>query len=1605
MALGNTIQYTPFEETSFGYGVGEIASAHSTEFPNGTDIVKIIISKSSVVPNYWDPETGHISTPSVGTAVASFNKQKTEWIVTGQRDDVDAVLAELKFFPSDYAPVRTWQPDPVLQNTTTGLYPMDEPGFLYSMNDTVFILTVYDSTDTYVSAYTVIFDPITPVYGNQRPYWEVEPSRLQEINSYEWDTDFGGPLDLGTISHGTDTENVQVKCQFREYGDTQYSQFNFGSFTNYQDFYVSDKKPSEPNTTDARFEFTGSAQEAQIFLNDVRFLSGQYNTKTFDMYLTVGDGPTASSFTKTLWYAQTLIISTLTSPISFNEDEDFTLNFDPITVSNIGNIPEVDSWKAVFTLDSTGQTAVISVDAIGGSFATLSNGIITIDASSLSELNQRINNFSIELEQDFDGTFTADVQIQAASALGTYYESSAQTISFVGTSAVEAIDLTTSHTYIEDETYHFLTYPQIVHPDEENFEVNFYLSDGLAGYLNDEGNNVVEISADHYRVSGSKTAVNQSLMNLEFVPSADYNSNFTVTFTIDRTSGNLTYHVQSTGSFSFTGTPVIEYTYSQPANVVWDEDITKVYDTGLQIVDESTENPDITNYFGTFYKVQARAKYWDGSAAQPFYWVNVSSASKNLLNSYSGTGQGTNPFIMIGTKDAINQCLTSMEMIPDADLTHAPSLGGDFWIEYKVERVQDGVVYIDYTENTPFSPGIPSDEWAFQPARLWGLETIEYLGDAWDIVDVAEGKTYSLTFTLSAGAQGILKADPVGSATANFSNNQLVITGSKQDVNDTQQNMRWVPDFNYSTDFQISVDQVQTTNGITQANGVVIQMTYDPTIVQYILDTTTRIYLEDELEQRPLLYTTLENRDGAELITTDEVEYEVTLRLDPTDQVFFSYEYVAPQYFDANVLEERASEITFTGSRAESNDFIKNIRISALPDQNGPVDVYFTLKRYINNKLHKTIANNIVGVSLDAVNAAEVQSSSSLQYVTLTGNVMWDDSTPTSKSLQNYSYGGYTYPLQILDTAKAVSNNNDINEPLYKLQPVNPPIELTFPSWMNNFQTKDDLNNIILEDGYGVEVNDSSVAHATVYNITFDVIRQFDYDPNTGQTGTYQSFLPQINVNFQYTKLLDLYDINAGNTLDNSEYIILRKREKLIGDLLLQSETEGWEDDAQTPEYDSNIIVPRREFSPVSAIVSLSYSGDQNIVLTPGTGFSYTVGYNESYNNVGIDTRNITYTAIDSTFGLKKSGVFNIKKYMMYYTSSIPISNSEFGMAGQQRMINFSSNGYTSPLGEITNNTGFYSITTKDTANSPYVTWTEDGWINMDKLEWDSTGTQFVVSGAIGYQKWKWVGGIQYYPGFETGGIMTTKSYPLGQNTNHPDEYDLGIWYTPLKSNFLQSSVWVDDTSYDSADNGRYRTTIMTIYSTEPDKIYTSWQWDGQAITTVGNYSSFELITHTGHAYQFDSTPTNATNESIKAYIKDENNSFDTYSTNSLGLVYNSGYPKFRFVKSYDLNGVTYHQYLDGEMQAIPQSSNSQPVITSKSSVISGEYVYNKTLAKIESVDLQNQEFVFGGKVIDIPNGTWTDYNEYPGLPNQTNTTFINFKNGSNHMWIALEKI
>ena len=107
MALGKTVTYTPFQETSFGYGSTEIASNYSTEIPNATDVITLTITHNS---GNWD-DTGHISTPSSGTAISVYDPTTKTFTVKGKRSEVDVILSELSFYPADKPASRPFAAD------------------------------------------------------------------------------------------------------------------------------------------------------------------------------------------------------------------------------------------------------------------------------------------------------------------------------------------------------------------------------------------------------------------------------------------------------------------------------------------------------------------------------------------------------------------------------------------------------------------------------------------------------------------------------------------------------------------------------------------------------------------------------------------------------------------------------------------------------------------------------------------------------------------------------------------------------------------------------------------------------------------------------------------------------------------------------------------------------------------------------------------------------------------------------------------------------------------------------------------------------------------------------------------------------------------------------------------------------------------------------------------------------------------------------------------------------------------------------------------------------------------------------------------------------
>ena len=1064
MALGNTVQYTPFQETSFGYGSGQLATNYATEFPNPTDIVKIVIAYDS---GNWD-NTGHISTPSSGTALAFYNKATNTWAVKGQRDDVDVVLSELKFFPADKPESRPYAEDnpdgfqvkKFKQNTASGQFLNENPPVI---GDTLFTVRKYDGNDVpQGSPETITFDPVEPTYDNQRPYWSSIPSSTDYSNA-DYESENGGYLNFGQLAHGSDTENLKIDGYFMPWTndgeislDTDgnidqnfYSGENYGSVLEISDIYIGDKSNKTEteqgqnlldNNNDAIFSFTGSLQECQVFLDNLKYKNTNDKKHTFLFGLSVFDGSIGSVITKTMWHQQELQVSTI--PIqSFKEDVASKFDLGYVVFSNRSSLVEVNSFKVVITLDSTGQSGAVDFGTTTTvETDTFSNGVLTIQDSNFYTFLDAIRNLEFVPQQDFADNFTFTVQFTFENqTVGSSYTHTAQTINVYAQEASEVVNITRTHTWIEDQVYLFKYKSplQIIHPVNENFRVDFKFPS-----LTDYGD-IETLSTETYTrtvfqdvitFTGTRDALNDVLEELYYAPSTDFDQSFSLGVTVTRTSGDLTFETPSTGVFTMFAIAQEEYSHTQPAKVTWIEDDDFVnFATGIKIIDNSLDDP-LLPAFGSKFKMTLVAKYKDGSSISTDDMVWGCSNTTNVI--ISGSATITDPMIIIGNKADMNVAINSLKMTPKADFTATQ----DFYVTYKLERGEPSddfyALYVNYNKSVLFDKGTPSDEYLVPNIIKFGIERITPL-NGYQIVDRAKNKQYELYFTIDNNGEGFLRANNYGNATSNWveSEKRFYIYGSKHDVNRTLLSLEYVPTFNFNTDFRINYYQKQTTDNIIQADGnEYIDMVFDSSLTKYDLDTnnTNFFYAEDLQNQENIIsFTKLKNLDGAEEITNDPIHYSITLKLSPTNQIVFDGDYAVEGLFEdssdlTRVVEERATGITFSGSRAYCNNKILNVVFDSLPDSIGDVDITYTQERFRNNKFDELQANNVTALTIrSAGDVGEVLFSPWDQYFTTNDAITVTGDSPTPRFLQEYlknsdnlpinEYSGP--PIKIIDNA------------------------------------------------------------------------------------------------------------------------------------------------------------------------------------------------------------------------------------------------------------------------------------------------------------------------------------------------------------------------------------------------------------------------------------------------------------------------------------------------------------------------------------------------------------------------------------------------------------
>jgi hypothetical protein len=1126
MALGKTIQYTPFQETSFGYGATEIASNYSSLIPNATDVIRLTITYSS---GNWN-STGHISTPSVGTAISTYNRGTQEFVVKGQRQDVDAVLALLKFFPADKPASRPYAASNLTGHKTL-LYKANETTGDYgsaenppAIGNTEFSAKIFNASNVQKVTGTIIWDPVEPTTGNQRPYFSTAPGH-NNYSTNTYDASTGDPLDFGIISHGSDTQNVTVKGFFASFDNAHYTspildtlgQLNtefitdnsLGDFINLRDIFIGDKIATNETTDDGeRFNFTGSVAEAQAFVDNLRFkTSAASQTKTFNMHLTVDDGITGSVAVKTMYHDKALSVSTLPAQ-TFKEDNTAVFDLGAVVFGNIDEMPEVNSFKAVITLDSTGTGGCTSFGTTTTvDTETFSSGVLTIIDSDKATFKQAIRNLDFVPATDFNSSFTFTVVFTFAnSTIGSSYVGASQTINVTGQEASEVENISVTHNYTEDQVYYFKenTPLQIIHPINQAFKVEFqYLINSQTisevGDLNTSNTDVTKTeNINTITFTGTRDQLNDALENLFFAPATDVTQIIGINVTVTRTGGDLTHETPSTGVFTMVGNAQTEFTYTAPSKITWAEDTTVRFENGLEILDTSLEDP-LLPAFGGSYKLSARAKYADGNAVAS---SDIAFTCDDALDAtIAGTGTVADPLIITGSRVQINHAVNNFVMTPKADFTAAQ----EFSFEYQLERgtITDSyyALYLNFNQSTSFTAGTASDELQIVNADTkYGTDTIADLKDVYRIVDAAVDKEYTVTFTMDSNAPGVLRATASGSATVEYrpADKRLVLKGTKVDLNNVFRTLEYLPTLGSTNNITVAYFQRQDTDTIIQADGAAsFTVTHDSTIAKFQLDAsnTNLFYAEDLQDQEDILaFTSLKITDAAEELlagTGRPIHYVIEMTLNPTTEIFFDKNYAESGVLESGVVEETASSISFAGSKSYCNQKIKNLKFSGIADQTDNVAIVYSQSRYVDNAFDEAQATNQTALTLRAQSGgtAEALFSTDTQYFTVDSAIAENNEAINPKFLaNNFQTDGYLIPVVIVDSAVATGGTT-----LYKLSVVssNLPTGITIADipYLTKADFKDAISNGIKPENVA-DTFIESLNYGREYEVHFKVTRR-----------------------------------------------------------------------------------------------------------------------------------------------------------------------------------------------------------------------------------------------------------------------------------------------------------------------------------------------------------------------------------------------------------------------------------------------------------------------------------------------------------------------------------
>jgi hypothetical protein len=442
-----------------------------------------------------------------------------------------------------------------------------------------------------------------------------------------------------------------------------------------------------------------------------------------------------------------------------------------------------------------------------------------------------------------------------------------------------------------------------------------------------------------FAISGPKVAVNTAIKNIKFIPDPDYDGvgpwiwyyikrDFDDTFITNvgalmpGPSGPQVYSYDLSLITKFLpASSTVDYF---PTAVVldWEENVTKVFDSGLEINDKVTENPEYntspTAFYGTTYTVDV-AMYVSGTATE-YSNATIDTVTKGSLV-ISGTGRGdTDKFIMTGSRAELNAALKTMKFIPNVDNVETTN---QTTLLYRIKRDYDynastGVgLLLDQAQDikTVFNINTATTNTTSTPLTDidWNEDEIKDFDSGIVITDNATsnpdyGNLYNTTFTVTARAKYTDTSSvtqPMNNATwdTTWDGNDigysvsgvgtvadpLTITGTKADVNTALANLRMAGDLDW-IDSDASDDTFWFEYKLTREVDSLTYIDYDTGESEFNGGTATDPYhstvspddmaYNENIVSKIFEGKTLGIRETATDIRTD-IKYQVELEISP----------------------------------------------------------------------------------------------------------------------------------------------------------------------------------------------------------------------------------------------------------------------------------------------------------------------------------------------------------------------------------------------------------------------------------------------------------------------------------------------------------------------------------------------------------------------------------------------------------------------------------------------------------------------------------------------------------------------------------------------------